>query len=581
VVLVLAVLAVFLRVGGFEFLAWDDTTHVTENPHLDRPGHFWTSLYQGFYMPLTFTAWGLLWKSFGDSPGAFHLANLLLHLLNTLLVWRLLTLLLKQQSQESGKRIWPGAALLGALLFGLHPLQVEPVAWVSSFKDMTYGCFSLATLLRFCQWRHSGTGGRFDPVTLVWFLLAMLSKPSAVAVVPMLLILELCVFRRRLVASLAALVPFVLLASPVLVVNALAQKNLDMLYSTPLAWRPLVVLDTLGFYVRQLLLPLEILPAYGRSPRALIESGNLRWSWISGAVALTTAWFLRRRWPQVPVALLLFFSGFAIVSGWRYFAAQENSTVYDRYVYLGMWGPAFALALSLRWVSSRGIQGFCVALLLALGILSFRQCGHWRTDESLWSYNLHHQPDNAVALINLGIVRSGQGRREQALDLYQRAVASAPHDPQAHNNLGSMLAQLQRLEEAAVEFRAALELDPGHEASLLNLARYHRTQRRFDQAQQILERLLQRNPGRVEANLSLGEIFLEQGELQRCVEFMSQAVTRMPANAEAFVLLGVAQARTGQLRQAIASFDRGLRLNPADRQALQNRQAALRELQQQ
>ena len=127
--IVLSILGVYGGVVCYEFLAWDDTTHVTENPHLQDPWHFWTHLYQGFYAPITFTLWSLLYKTFGARPLVFHGANLILHILNALLVFLFLKEVFRELLRRERKESHAGgrealAAAAGALLFALHPVQV-------------------------------------------------------------------------------------------------------------------------------------------------------------------------------------------------------------------------------------------------------------------------------------------------------------------------------------------------------------------------------------------------------------------------------------------------------------------------
>jgi len=176
-----------------------------------------------------------------------------------------------------------------------------------------------------------------------FIIIAMLCKSTAVFVVPALVIFDLF-WKRIQLRHWLELVPFCLVAMLILWANYDVQSGLLIHFHTPLWARPLVALDALGFYLGKVLWPLQVLPAYGRSPRWLIESGIIYWSWIPAAVLLATAFLARKRWPTMWRGLLIFIAGVVLTLGLVNFSAQDNSTVYDKYVYLAMLGPAYILA---------------------------------------------------------------------------------------------------------------------------------------------------------------------------------------------------------------------------------------------
>ncbi len=596
--MVLLVAAVFYPVLGHQLLAWDDTTHVRENPYLQAPAFFWRSAYQGIYMPITFNIWCAINAVVGKAPWAYHLANLILHGLNTLLVFWCLRLSLRRVREVDLRAPAPPGrpartsrwadlqadlpAAAGALLFALHPVQVEPVSWVTSLKDVASGSFALGALGLHLQGLPAGAGThrrRLAALAALSFLAAMLCKAMALAALLMAAIFSRLLFARGLRRTAVELSPWALVAVPVLLMNLRSQARLTMFYSTPLPFRPLVALDALGFYLYKLLWPVQLLPAYGRSARLVIESGQIYWSFIPGVLFLVGVGLAVRRWPTLAAGALTFVAGFALVSGLIYFAAQENTTVYDRYLYLSMLGPALLLAVALDRARALGRWPLAAAgvLLVALGAKSAVQTRHWHDDVSLWSYNVAQAPESPVALINLGFAYSGRGRGAEALPLYERAVRLVPQDPEARNNLGAALAAEGTLEAAAAQFQAALEINPRNLAARFNLARYQL--KRGDRAGglQNLQHVLQQDPRHRDAAIELGVAYLEGGDLPRCVSWMREAVRRHPRDAEALTLLGVALARQGEVLQAVAHFREALRLDPRNAMARANLATALRD----
>jgi len=586
-VLAAAVVAVYSPVMDYQFLAWDDSTHVSENPHLANASFFWKTPYQGLYMPITFSLWSLIHGLVGLTPWAFHLINLIFHLCSSVLVFFMLRHLLGVVAARAGGGQGPHqgislrdlAAALGALLFALHPVQAEPVSWITSLKDTASGLFSMGAMLLYClsvNAPRSKRAGLYAGGTLC-FAAAMLCKPLAVSVLLMLAVFNGLLFRRPLKQYALDLLPWALLALPVLAVNVGSQGRLTMYYSTPLWWRPLIALDSLSFYLWKLFLPLELLPAYGRSARLVIASGQIYWTWIPGLVCVAAVLLARKKMPWLAIGFLIFVAGFFLVSGLKYFAAQENTTVYDRYLYLSMLGPAYILAALFQRKRHPALLAAAALVLALLAVKSGFQTRHWRDDVTLWSYNVERHPKSAVALINLGFAYHQQGRGEESLPLYQKAVRLTPHDPKARNNLGAALAAQNRMKEAVVQFREALKIEPTNPAARYNLGKYHLQRGELAKAEEHLQAALRKKPRHLDAGLDLGMIYLRQNKLQRCEEVASNVMRWYPRSADAATLKGVALARQGKIGQAIRNFRHALRLDPKNQMARQNLARALRE----
>ncbi len=560
----------YYPVAGHGFLLWDDTVHVSENPHIRNTAFFWSSPYQGIFMPITYSLWSASVRLFGASPAPLHLLNAALHLGCSLLVFFLLRRLLPATvGEDKPDRRTTLAAGLGALLFALHPVQVEPVSWITSLKDMASGLFALAALL-FMVRHLQGVAGRRDQVLAgAAFLCALLCKPVTVSVILMagaLGWLLLHVPAGRLARSLA---PWALMAAPLLLLTSRAQGRLTMLYESPLLIRPLIALDSLGFYLGKVLLPLDISPAYGRSARAVIESGQVYWTWLFGAAFLVLVLLLRRRLPILLAAAAIFVSGFVLVSGLMPFAAQDNTTVYDRYLYLAMLGPALLLGWAVARSPHRAVVAAVALVLVTLGIKSGAQTRWWRDDITLWSATLEARPESPVALINLGFANNQRGDKARALALYREAVQAAPRDPQAHNNLGALLAEQGRLDLAGAEFRASLKADPNNVDAHHNLGKLLLKEGKLSGAVKHLTLVLRHRPRHLEGTLDLGEVYLRAGKLDQCVQLMKQVVGWHP-KPDALLLLGVALARKGDLKGATVAFRRVLAMDPNNQMARMN-----------
>jgi protein O-mannosyl-transferase len=583
--LILTVFAVFGQIWWYGFLNWDDDLHVTENPHLHPLTwggmlRFWTQPYQGLYIPLSYTLFGI--ETFlarllfdagpegGLDPRPFRAGSLLLHALCTLLVFRILRQLTRH----------PGAACCGALLFALHPVQVESVAWISETRGLLAALFSLAAVWLSVRGRRAGgkagrveegTGERVIPSSLVphvhdilatvAFTLAMLSKPSAVAVLPIVLILDLLILRRPLRKSLATLSIWGVVA--VLLVWLTRQEQSDILpvAVAPLWARPLIAADALSFYLQKFFFPWGLAFDYGRSPATVMASPWIYLAWLVPAGVAAGLWLLRAGavwWG----ALGIFLAGVLPVLGLIPFTFQYISTVADRYLYLSMLGPALAMAawLSRGWKPRR--IGIAAVLLCAMAVLSHRQTSFWRDNETLYARGLQINPHSAVAYHNLGHDQMVQGNFDQAVSYLRRAVELEPEYGKTRYQFGLALLRRGDVEQAKREFRKSLHLDPHQEKAHYDLAVVLDGEERLEEAVAHYQAALIIKPDYAAAHNNLGNVLQRQGKMDEAAGHYRAAIAARPEFASPRVNLGNLLLVEGDVRQAVRQFEAALKLDP-------------------
>jgi protein O-mannosyl-transferase len=339
-VLVVAPLLVLSPLFTAEFTNWDDESTVTKNQAMFAPmgqaiAGFWVDWRKpegSLYIPLTRTVWRVLAeisRKDAATPGApfhawiFHGASLCIHVIATLVAFALLRRLVRID--------WAAGA--GALLYALHPLQVESVAWVSGLKDVLSGMFSLVALYGFLRSLRQttdalpskpGTSTSPDTSRINWlwyaigtagFLLAMLSKPSAVVVPVLAVVVGLAVhFRtaekvRRAMpwrAVLLTVLPWVLLSMPFVLITAVGQPA-EKVERSPLILRPLIATDALAFYTTKLVAPTGLAVDLGRTPQYVRSTRELYWTWAVPVVCAVAALLCFRRMPTLTFGLAFFF----------------------------------------------------------------------------------------------------------------------------------------------------------------------------------------------------------------------------------------------------------------------------------
>jgi len=483
---------------GHAHVWWDDPENLFENPDFNPPtprglAHYWTRDAWGLYVPVLYTAWYPVARFEYDAsrtpaldPRAFHAASLLVHGLCALSVYALL----RTAMRSSGTGPLPAA--IGALVFAIHPVQVEAVAWISGMKDLLCGLF--ATLALWLYLGHASLNPRdahssWRRLTLyllatLAFALALLSKPVAV-VLPLLgIVLDRGLVRRSWPTVIAMQIPWIVLAIPVALVTRQVQPAVDVAAIAPPHVRPLVAGDALAFYLRQVLVPERLALDYSRAPEVVARQP---WRWLMWAVPATLAvalWKVRTRARPALVGAMLFVIPLVPVLGFVPFSAQEYSTVADHYLYL----PMIGFALVAAWVASRFrarvALGIAVPALVILGARSWFQTWHWRDTRALFTHNLAVNPRSWTAHVNLAADALLRGDGKAAERHARAAQAIRPDDPQIYQNL-AMAYQLQgkqpeardAIEEAVTRLAALVARQPNRPELRHNLARARMIQR--------------------------------------------------------------------------------------------------------
>ena len=616
-ILIIVPILVFGPAGKYGFVGWDDGIHVYNNRYIGSlsPGniiHFWIGPHEAMYIPVTFTAWSLLAAlsrivspggiAFGLNPGIFHQANIFLHICNILLLYGILKLLLRGSSKDPDRIAW--AACLGALLYGIHPLQAEPVIWISSLKDVLCGFFSLLALNQYIRYVWAVEINRQLPsvnrrqrkrhgiYAVIFFALAILSKAAAVplAVIGWLLVH----FRWRdseltgRKSSLKAIIrpPFTMLllwlgmTLPVIFMAKFSEQEIPLGYIAPLYSRLLIALDAIAFYLYKLILPLNLGIDYGRTPARVMENEWLYYSWIFPV--LLTGFFLflkeRRRWL---IILGIFMVGVLPTLGLIPHGYQIFSTVADRFLYLSMIAPALALS----WIFLRSrkaiISGICIAIVIAYSIAGIIQTKYWAGNLALFRHSLDVNPDSYMAHYNLGLTLAGEGSPAAAIEHYERAIEIKSDYGRAHNNLGAILTEQGEYLPAISHYAEAFRLEPGNGRAFFNLYSAHNDLgiRQADQGDLTgaithYREAIRVNPSYADAYSNLGNALAAGGELDEAIHQYRQALRLKPDFAMAANNLGIALIRQGKEEEAIASFSRALRINPGFARARKNLEMA-------
>jgi hypothetical protein len=522
-------LLVFSRLVECDFTWWDDGGTIHHNPQLKSPGFYWTAIGvhapMQLYIPVTYTFWSgisrlaALPRPDADgivlNPHVFHAASVVLHALTALLVFELLLQLIRN----------PWAAVVGALLFALHPVQVESVAWISGTKDELCGMFSVAALLEYVRFAVGKRAQLHYATATLFLILAMLSKPTAIVVPLMAGSIDLLLLRRSWRKTVVSLLPWLVLMIPLAALTRISQPT-TLLSPLPAWMSPGIAGDAVAFYLYKLAIPLRMAVDYGRRPQAVLAHGWIYYTWLLPAVLFILLFLNRRRWPFGFTAALLFILPLVPVLGFMPFMFQEVSTTADHYLYLAMLGPAlFAACIVARFP---GRMTACLATI-ALLFLTFQTAALepvWQNTRTLFEHALKVNPDSFVACDMLGFDHAREARLHW-------------NDPPRSR---------AQLEIAAGYYIRALDINPRYVPSLFNLAIVFQESGQEENARRAIRRIadLQTSlpPGLRTDPVIIAEKLVSFGAYSDALRWLDRILLSDPENEKALKLRRRALAAT-------------------------------------
>jgi tetratricopeptide (TPR) repeat protein len=520
-----AIAGVYLPVRDHAFVEFDDPLYVRDNAVVQR-GITGESIDWAFRSDQAFLWHPLTWLSLmldtelhgADDAGPYALTNVALHVANALILLGLLTSLTR--------RLGPSA--FAAALFALHPLRVEPVAWVSGRKEELAALFALLAIWAYVDWTRRRNLWRAAGA-LALYGLSLLAKPAHFALPFLLLLIDawpLERFQRAIDAGGAAVrrlvlekLPWLALASAAALASALmiVRTQNPWVEDPPLLLRILTAPISVVLYLEKTIWPTGLTIVYPQPHqmgRPFYGGLEIAAAWVVlGGVSLGALW-LRRDHP-------------AVLWGWAWFLLAIGPTLqivptglrvpHDRYTYLPSIGLCVAVAFAgaALWRQSRRgrpiLAAVAAALLTAFALASARQVGHWRDSETLFAHALTAQPRNVIVRFSRGVMYARGGEDDRAIGELRAALAIHPRHADSHNSLGYLLYRQGEVDGAIHHLREALSTHPGYVRAMTNLGNALEARGDGEEALGWFRRAVATDPDAPDSHYWLGLAFERRG----------------------------------------------------------------------
>jgi len=575
ILLIFITIAVYLRTVGHQFILFDDTLYITNNPAV-KDGlkigtiiwAFTTSVASNWH-PVTWLSHMLDVQLFGLKPAGHHLMSVVLHAISAFLLYYTLARITRA----------PWQSLFVAILFALHPLHVESVVWVAERKDVLSGLFWTLTILLYARYVEKPGAGRYL-ATLACFAVGLMSKPMLVTLPVVLLMLDYWPLGRlnrepggeceapqpRLATLVTEKVPFLALSVLSSVITIYAQHhggamaNLD---KAPLGLRAANAVIAYSRYLADTFWPHDLAILYP-FPRE-IALGQLVVAVVAIILISAGVFIVGRKDPWLRVGWLWFLVTLLPVIGLIQVGGQSHA---DRYTYIPLTGLFIIISWGVprlleRWKYYREavilLAGFAVC---GMGALTWKQIGYWKDSITLFQHTLSVTSNNYLILNNYGIALDQKGDFEAALKLYQQALQVWPRSAHAHNNIGAVYARKGMYAEAIGHYQEALQIKPDYLMAKVNMGRALSGIGKNEEAVQIFEQVLQQDPSFGDAHLNLALLYLKSGARDKAMPHYQQVLKQDPRSPKAPLMMGVEMVQQDRIEDAGVFFAQAVQIAP-------------------
>jgi tetratricopeptide (TPR) repeat protein len=557
---------------------WDDNAYILDNPHikdlsLQSIWSIFSTFYAANYHPLTTLSWALEYHLFGLNASVYHITNLAFHLLNTILVFRLIFLITRKLEVSA----------IVALFFAIHPLHVETVSFISQRKDVLYTCFYLASLIIYVRYIREDRRSAFLIMSFLFFLCSILCKSMAVTLPVVLLLIDYYWKRPFTWKGAQPKIPFFALSLVFGIIAILSQKAYGAIIDLPsfsLLQRVFLVSYAFVFYVFRVLAPLNLSAMYYYP--TINAKGMLPLEYYAAPVfiilmvwgVLKTVSFRKE---------LIFGLGFYLItiSLVLQIIPVGSAIVAERYTYVPYIGLFFIIGQFYSRITANGqysrtvklpVLFVLIAYTLFFSVTTWNRNKVWANSFTLWSDVIEKNPRVTVAYYNRGVAKFNAKDYQGAVDDYSKAVQLKPDYAEAYNNRGESKVRLQDCEGALKDFDAAIAMKADYAHAYFNRANLKNRLKNYGAAIDDFNKTLSMEPHHVDTHFNRAYARSRLQDHEGALHDLSKVIELRPGNAVAYNNRGIAKAMLGDYRGAIDDFNKAIKLRPDYMEAHNNRE---------
>ncbi len=579
-VIILLTIGVYVPTLNHDFITtWDDHVYIITNETIrdlssDHIKTMFTSFHAANYHPLTTLSWAVEYLLFGLNPTYYHATNLVLHLINTILLFRLIFLLTTRLE----------SAAVVTLLFAVHPLHVEAVAFISQRKDVLYTFFYFASLIAYCHYVKDLKKSSLL-LCLVLFLFSLLSKSMAVTLPVVLLLIDYYKGKQAAKKEWLEKIPFFLFSFIFGVVAIVSQKTYGAITDLPaftLFERFFMLSYAMVFYLVKLVFPFPLSAMYGYPVKA---NGMLPIAYyLSPLAILAVVWLVFKMRPFRKVLVFGFLFFLVTVLPVLQFIPVGATLVADRYTYVPYVGLFFIVAyvfsyhLDSRNTGPKGsVKRFPLAacVLLALfvtvcSVIAWQRTQVWADGTTLWSDVIDKNPGAAVAYFNRGVGSFNAKDYDKAIHDYDKAIEINNGYTEAYNNRAEAKERMGDLQGAVEDYDALLALDSDRVDAYLRRGTVKSKMNDYEGALRDLSTAVQKTPADIRTYLARAGIHGKLNQYEQAIADLDRAITLDPNNATAYNNRGITKAVLKDVKGAVEDFKTALKLRPDYEDARRN-----------
>ncbi len=510
----------------YEFV-WDDLQLYLTSDNFPASGliekipEYFIPTKNKMYIPVTLSVWNIICNLGGKegdkfNPLPFHLANVLVHFLNAILVF----FILKRMRFEER------FSFLGALFFALHPIQVESVAWVSELRGLLSALFGFLAIFFYLSGSNNKISKRL--LIILFLVLSILSKPSGIVFPIIIIVLDFFVNQKlswknliyRNLVYILLIIPFAMLAK-----FGEATQTID--FAPPIWIRPILWLNSIGFYIFKITIPIDFSPGYGLTHTFLIQNPT-HFLYISISfiiIIFGLIWKNKYFW----LGLLIFVAGFLPVSNLLSFYYQYYSTVSDRYVYISMLGLSLFVPFLVKKIAEKYFVYLIASLVILFVYFAKSELPKWQNEFELWNDCIEKYPNRIPhPYLGRGLIFQSNKNFFHAEQDYNKAIELDSNYYFAYYNRGNLFLDLNNYDKAIEDFTRAIQINRLYVNSYVNRALAFMSKGDYRKAIDDFSFALQLDSNQFDVYYNRALCYLELGDLERALSDLNETLKINP-----------------------------------------------------